>query len=119
VIDDEEILCRTISRMLTPHDVDALTDPREALARLSAGSSYDVILCDLAMPELTGIELHATLARQAPDLAARMVFMSGGATDPETRAFLAHRPVRHIDKPFRRATLLALIDSLVTPSSAT
>lgn len=51
----------------------------EALRLIEGGERYDVILCDLMMPVMTGMELHDALSRFAPDQANAMVFMTGGA----------------------------------------
>ena len=119
VVDDEVSLCRTIGRVLSPdHDVTTVTSAREALAVISASPAFDVILSDVMMPDMTGIELHDTLSQTAPDQAARMVFMSGGAFSEEAARFLAQRPGRVIDKPFRPAALRAAVDTALERADA-
>ena len=87
IIDDEPLLIAALSRTLAPeHEVVAFTNAREALERLRAGERYALILCDLMMPEMTGMELYATLAREAPGQAERMVFLTGGAFTEAARA---------------------------------
>lgn len=105
VVDDEPSLCRTIGRVLSAdHDVTTMTSPSDALGLLQSGRHYDLILSDLMMPEMSGLDLHAHLQRIAPEQAARMVFMSGGAFSAEAEAFLAAQPYR-VEKPFLPATL--------------
>jgi two-component system cell cycle sensor histidine kinase/response regulator CckA len=101
VVDDEEAVTRVLVRVLGgAHDVEVCHDGRAALPRLLAGAPYDLILCDLMMPNVTGIELYDTLLLARPEQAQRFVFLTGGATTETARAFLARvaRPI--VDKPF-------------------
>jgi len=100
VVDDEQIIGSTIRRLLSAHEVVALTDPREALARLSGGERFDLVLCDLMMPQLSGMELHEALVAVRPALARRMVFMTGGAFTDRARQFLEGVGNRQLSKPF-------------------
>jgi PAS domain S-box-containing protein len=108
IVDDEAMVGRVVERALgRDHRVAAVTSGRAALARIEQGERYDVVLCDLMMPEMTGMELHERVAAIDPDQADRMVFLSGGAFTPRARAFLEHRPC--LEKPFDLATLEAVI----------
>ncbi len=114
VIDDEPMLATALSRMLTPeHEVDAFASARQALERLRAGARYELILCDLMMPEMTGMELHATLRQEAPALAERMVFLTGGAFTEAGRLFLATTHLPWIEKPFEPDALRARVRTLL------
>jgi CheY-like chemotaxis protein len=77
------------------------------------GERFDLILCDLMMPDMTGIDLHAALVGHDPTLAARMVFLTGGATTPRSRAFVATVADRIVDKPFDPDQLLSMINQRV------
>jgi CheY-like chemotaxis protein len=111
VIDDEQKLLVVLGFVLEPeHDVSATTDAHEALEWIDGGERYDVILCDLMMPEMTGMDLHAELERTAPELAERIVFLTGGAFSPGARAFLDRVPNLRIEKPFDSQALLALVN---------
>ena len=108
VVDDDSMIGKSIARLLAwDHDVVAVTSAREALRRIAAGERYDAILSTLAMPEMTGAELYAKLTHDAPEQAARMVFMSESAV---TRASPG---VKTIEKPFTMNELRALIQLLV------
>jgi len=99
VVEDEEPVARVVCRALrSQHDVEAV-QPRDALERVARGERFDLILCDLMMPDMTGMELHARLASAAPEQARHMLFLTGGAFTPAARAFLASG-VRHVLKPF-------------------
>jgi len=106
VVDDESMIGRAIQRMLSPHyDVTVVTRARDALSRINGGARFDVILCDLLMPEMTGMDLHDELVLTAPDQAEAMVFVTGGAFTPRAREFLAEMAARCIEKPFDTAAL--------------
>jgi CheY-like chemotaxis protein/anti-sigma regulatory factor (Ser/Thr protein kinase) len=110
VIDDEQMLCNAIERILgADHDVTTVTSVRDALSRLGAGEQFDLILCDLMMPEMTGMDLHEELQQSMPDQAAKFIFMSGGAFTDNARAFLARSCNPVIDKPFRGSGLRQVV----------
>jgi signal transduction histidine kinase len=110
VVDDEVSLGRVLARALEDdHDVEAVTTGKEVLARIMSGERYDVILSDLMMPEMTGMELHEHLLRLAPDQARRMIFLTGGAFTATARAFLDMVPNPKAEKPLQQKDLLALI----------
>jgi CheY-like chemotaxis protein len=90
----------------------ALTSAAEAIARISAGERFDVILSDVMMPEVTGMEMHEQLLRVAPGQAQRMIFLTGGAFTATAREFLDRVPNLTIEKPFEGRKLIALIAGL-------
>jgi signal transduction histidine kinase len=109
VIDDDALLLKTLTRILgSEFEIVAVTSARDAFGRIGA-SSFDVILCDLMMPEMTGMDLHAVLARAAPDEAEKMIFLTGGTFTPRAQAFLDGVPNLRIDKPFDAKQLRAII----------
>ncbi len=71
--------------------------------------SFDLILCDVMMPEMTGMQLYEELHRQHPELAPRVVFMTGGAFTQSARQFLAGIPNMQLEKPIAMKTLRELI----------
>jgi CheY-like chemotaxis protein len=100
------MLCGVIKRLLgADHHVTTVTSAREGLSRLNGGERFDLILCDLMMPEMTGMDLYDELKQSAPDQAEKLMFMSGGAFTDDARAFLARSPNAVIDKPFKSAGL--------------
>ena len=114
VIDDEPMITRAVHRILAhDHDVVEVDTARAALDRIVAGERFDVILCDLMMPKMTGMELHAELTRQAPDQVGRMVFLTGGAFTAEARGFLDQAPNQRIEKPFDPTHLRHLVNDRV------
>ncbi|MGA7123606.1 MAG: response regulator, partial [Polyangiaceae bacterium] len=101
VIDDEEALALAIARILrSEHDVTVETDARAALVKIAGGETYDAIFCDVMMPNVSGIDVYEALQASAPELAKRIVFMTGGAFSTRARAFLEKVPNVSISKPF-------------------
>lgn len=114
VLDDESVIARSLGRMLgKEHDVVTSTDGREVLSRCRSGERFDVILCDLMMPEVTGMDVHAAIADLDADQAKRMVFLTGGAFTPRATEFLNRIENVWIDKPFDADTVRAIVRSLV------
>jgi len=108
VIEDERALASALQRMLAPlHHVTTVTRAEDAVERIKAGERFDVILTDLLLPEMTGIELHAELTRIAPEQARAIVFMSGDAA--RARAFLDGVQNPLLEKPFESQHLLGLL----------
>jgi signal transduction histidine kinase len=114
IVDDEVMFAKAVARSLAiEHDVELAGSAGDALERVRRGQRYDVIVCDLMMPQMTGMELHAELARLEPDLAARIVFVTGGAFTAGARAFLDTVPNQRIEKPFETQQLRAVINDRV------
>ena len=110
IVDDEEILLRSVKRILSKdHEVVATAAASEALALCAAGETFDLILCDLMMPEMSGMDLHRELSRIAPEQAAKMIFITGGAFTTKALQFLSETTREHIEKPFHPANLRAIV----------
>jgi len=110
VIDDEQLMLNAVQRILAnEHDVVVTLAARDALAMCARGQTFDLILCDLMMPDMTGMDLYLELVRIAPVLAEHMVFLTGGAFTPKARDFLAATLVEHIEKPFEAGNLRAFV----------
>jgi PAS domain S-box-containing protein len=105
VVDDEPIVAGSLARALAlHHDVVTATSAAAALAEL-ATVAFDVIICDVMMPDMSGIELFQTLEERDPDQARRVIFVTGGAFTAKERTFLESRPWRTIEKPFELGAL--------------
>jgi PAS domain S-box-containing protein len=105
IVDDEPALLRALSHELErDHLVTTATSGRAALALLSR-AAFDVILCDLMMPEMTGMDLYAELRRAGEGVEERMVFMTGGAFTAAARGFLEATSNPCVEKPFRMESL--------------
>lgn len=115
IVDDEPMLAAAIRRVLmSQHDVVTALHAMDALEKLRSGAIFDVILCDLMMPQITGMELYARIGSEFPEHAPRVVFLTGGAFTPAARDFLAQVPNPTLEKPIDRKGLLALVRERVT-----
>jgi CheY-like chemotaxis protein len=115
LIDDDAMVCRSLERLLSSfHDVEVFTSPREALERLLTGSAFDVALCDVMMPEMSGIELYQRLATANAVLASRVVFVTGEVFSAEVWRFLEEGQHRVIEKPVSQETLQQVIQRVAT-----
>jgi CheY-like chemotaxis protein len=120
VVDDDAQVRTALARVLAgSHEVLESSGGREALLRIEEGEHFDAILCDLMMPDLSGMELYAALRACSPELAARVILMTGGVFTHEQQAFLDAVPNRRVEKPFDlaevRATVAAVVGGPGTP----
>ena len=114
MIDDEAVLGTLVGKALkSDHEVSCFTDARNALAHLQREPAVDVILCDLMMPVMTGVEFYEELLRVQPALASRVIFLTGGAFTSGTRAFLERVKNPQLSKPLDIAALRKLVNELV------
>jgi CheY-like chemotaxis protein len=110
LVDDEEMLLRILTLVLSEtHEVVATESARAALTLCAGGERFDLILCDLMMPEMTGMDLYRELARLDPAQANRMIFLTGGAFTPNAQRFLSDNAREYIEKPFDTANLRAIV----------
>jgi ligand-binding sensor domain-containing protein/signal transduction histidine kinase/CheY-like chemotaxis protein len=102
VVDDDPLVSSALRRTLArEHDVEVVVSSKQALQLLlSPQGVFDVVLCDLMMPEMTGMELHAQLSAVEPARAERMVFVTGGAYTPAAQSFLERVANPRLEKPF-------------------
>jgi CheY-like chemotaxis protein len=112
-VEDEPALCRVLERLLAAHKVTSVMRARQALERIHQGDKFDVIVCDVMMPEMTGMEFYDELAKSHSGMAARVVFMSGGGLTPHARAFLDRVPNLLLDKPIDAARLNRCVDEIL------
>jgi CheY-like chemotaxis protein len=100
-----------VSRILGQgFEVTTAPSAAEALVRIERGEAFDAVLCDLMMPQMTGMELHARVAAKDPALARRMIFMTGGAFTEAAARFVAESRAPCFDKPFEAARLRAAVE---------
>ncbi len=111
VIDDEAMVAAAIRRTLSSeHEVLTNLAAGEALERIRSGEAFDLILCDLMMPQMTGMEFHAELRKLGTAYAERVIFLTGGAFTPAARAFLDEVSNQRVEKPFDAQHLWALVN---------
>ena len=114
LIDDDPLICSFIARTLAEeHEVLTFHSAAEALTRVWAGEQFDVILCDLMMPALTGMQFYERLAQARNEHAARIVFLTGGAFNADAAEFLGRVDNVRLEKPFSLEGLRALVNAHV------
>lgn len=114
IVDDEPLILRSVSRLLhDQHHVETAANGDEALQKLLHDEPYDIVVCDLMMPSMTGMELHAEVARTDPELAERFVFLTGGAFTEQARAFLAATGNPTLEKPVQSKLLRSVLNSVL------
>ncbi len=117
VVDDEPLILRALSRQLVGHEVTVTEDADEAIA-LAADRPFDLILCDLIMPRVSGIDVYERLSHDRPGVETRIVFMTGGAFTPTAHDFLERVDNRCLTKPIDRGELRALVQQINQEPSA-
>jgi CheY-like chemotaxis protein/two-component sensor histidine kinase len=116
-VDDEALLLKAYRRMLADvHEVVTAIGGRDALLVLEKDPNFDLILCDLQMPEMSGMELYAAVKARYPNLDESFVFVTGGAFSAEAKRFL-EQAVTCLSKPFRIEELLAVIEQKIVSRS--
>ncbi len=113
VVDDELPVAAMLSKLLAvEHEVCISTSAREALELMLGPEPFDVVLCDLLMPGMSGMDLHRQLAELRPGLEERFVFMTGGAFTPRATEFLARVGNQRLEKPFDLAQVRRMVRKL-------
>ena len=109
-MDDERLVAQSVARLLeTEYEVEVEIDPRRAVELLgSSGKQFDLVLCDVRMPGLTGPEIHNALLTAAPEVASRIVLMTGWC-DQATRDTIDESRLVCLEKPLDVERLFALL----------
>ncbi len=114
VVDDEPLMGTALRVAFEPtYDVVVASSGSEARSILQDDEAFDAIVCDLMMRDVSGIDLYRWLRERAPDLADRVVFVTGGAYTPEAEQFLGEVDNPRLQKPFSLDTLVDLVDAVV------
>ena len=111
VVDDEPHLLRAVQRLLTRAGFEVLTatSGTDAQRILAQDTAFDVVLCDLMMPDMMGVDLHRWLLTVDAALASRVLFLTGGTFTPSVRSYLASVDNRVLSKPLPRDELITAI----------
>jgi len=108
VIDDDPTVTRMLGRVLAGHEV-TITHSGEAAIEQLRHKKFSLILCDLTMPGMSGMVFYQAVQGISPELARRVVFMTGGAFTAESHEFLNNLPNTWLEKPFDIRALKQLI----------
>lgn len=110
IIDDEVAILRALSRILrADHDVVTVERAELALELFEEAQEFDVVICDLLLPTLTGMDLHREVVARFPSYEPHMVFMTGGAVTPEAARFMSEPSRRTLAKPIDAETLRGIV----------
>ena len=115
VIDDEPAILRAFRRVLYGHEVVLTTSGPEAIAKLADSRGFDVIFCDVMMPEMSGIEVYQQIREHHPGQERKLVFMTGGAFAEPAAHFIESVENPILKKPFSGSALRALVATLTEP----
>jgi CheY-like chemotaxis protein len=108
IIDDEDLFVRSVARLVREvADVVSEQSLDAVRRRLRDGERYDVIVCDVTMPEMNGVDLYEQLASEFPAVRDVFVFATGGAEPSLARRMQATGRPR-LQKPVSRDGVLAL-----------
>jgi signal transduction histidine kinase len=113
VVDDEAPIGALVQRILHEHDVTTMTHAPEALHTLRLGQRFDVILCDLMMPEMTGMDFYEAVVSLVPEQAEHIVFLTGGTFTHRAQVFLDSVNKQRLDKPFKPKALQAIVNERI------
>jgi len=100
IIDDEPAIVRSVRTLMSHHDVVTATSGEAALELLRGDAAFDAVVCDLLMPDVSGMDLYQQVSVEQPGLERRFVFVTGGAFTPVATEFLEHVGNERIEKPF-------------------
>jgi CheY-like chemotaxis protein len=104
------MLLRSVRRLLPEYELVCVESAKKALALLDAGRPFDLIVSDVMMPEMSGIDFYEVLCARYPDDARRVVFVTGGALGQHVGSFLGSVPNMRLEKPFAAADLRRVIE---------
>lgn len=114
LIDDDAFILAALRRLLSSeNDVSALDNAPEALALITSGQRFDLILCDLRMPGMSGMDFYEKLGETVPEMIPRVVFCTGATLSPDIRQFFDRVPNRILEKPFDPAKVRSFVRTCV------
>jgi signal transduction histidine kinase len=118
VVDDDRSVGTVVASVLgAQHEVAIARSGREALGMLERDSEFDLIVCDVMMPEVSGVDLYEALVLVRPHLGNRFLFMTAGAFTKSAREFLDRVQPPTIHKPFEADALIDAVARALHASS--
>jgi len=119
VVDDEAFLLECLVDAISSWgcQVTPCSQAAQAIEQLQSGS-FDLLISDIRMPGLTGIQLFEWIQANQPQMTRRVIFTTGDSFDPETRTFLEGAGAPHLGKPFDLKKLRLALGDLLTSAEA-
>ena len=114
VVDDEEGIRKLVSTILVKsgHVVDVTGDSVDAFEKLGS-NTYDVIICDIRIPGMSGMEVYKLTLEAHPELTGKFIFITGDTSDETTRVFLEKNKLTYVTKPFDKNNLMKKVQELL------
>jgi DNA-binding NtrC family response regulator len=117
VIDDEENVLSSVKKLISSRHPDynliLIEDPFEGLKQIES-KHFDLVITDLMMPGMDGLELIKKIRETAPDL--KIVMMTGYATMQTALLAMREGAHKYISKPFTRDELLTAVNDILNPT---
>ena len=119
IVDDEDGVRAAMWSMLCDHQTVEASSGEEARRILENDQAFDLVLCDMMMPGISGMELHAWLSELNPHLAEQVIFVTGGAFTPRAREYLSRVDNIRLEKPFDVANFKKIVQDRIRISRST
>ncbi|MBU1533834.1 response regulator [Myxococcota bacterium] len=114
LVDDDHLILKTLARRLISHHTVVVAESGEAaVAKLEARADIEVVVTDLMMEGMSGVDLFQWIKENRPELLRRVIFATGGSLSSATASFLNRPDVIYLEKPFRINTLLDTIQHVL------
>jgi len=115
LVDDNELVAKSIKRLYcNEYEITTAISAKEGLKLLATTESqFDIIVSDISMPDMDGMEFFYRIEEAFPELVERVIFMSGGATTVAQEQFLSKHRCRQLNKPFQPAELRQIISAIL------
>jgi PAS domain S-box-containing protein len=115
VVDDESGVRIFLKKALTQmgHTVDTIADAQTAMEKLDSGTTYDIILTDVRMAGISGIELYFHIIEKTPAMKNRIVFITGDIMGPDIKNFFTQNGLTYLTKPFSIETMREKINRIL------
>ena len=118
IIDDDAELLEVLQEIVSiKHECVGFTNAQAAIEILKDNNTFDVIICDLMMPKMSGIQFFEALRQFAPHYLSRVIFLTGGSFTEDADRFLAKPEIAFFEKPIDTKLLLKAIETLVSQNS--
>jgi CheY-like chemotaxis protein len=114
ILDDEEAVRRVLEKALEHlgYELESVSTGPEALALLSS-TNYDLVLCDIQLPGLSGLDFFRELESHHPEMTDRVIFMTGDLVRPDLQSFLKKIDANVLRKPFDLSGLYQMVQSIL------
>jgi PAS domain S-box-containing protein len=113
IVDDDRLARKAMVQMLEKHHTVEADSGAEAKRILEVDSAFDLILCDVMMPDVSGADIHEWLLEKNPVLANQVLFISGGAFTPRTKDYLSNIDNIRLEKPLEATKLQRTVTELI------